>query len=179
MKKIMRYCMLLLAVAAVASCKEKKEDNIIIAHKPVIVHRQQTATQKTGDNTSKRIVRWIGADYTVTVTVKADPSLPTATDGTSKYYDNRITLTIDRADGTEFYNRTFTKADFKAYVDDTYYKKGALLAIVFDKVDGNNLKFAASVGSPDKASDEFVPLELTVNNLGATSVEKSVALEEE
>lgn len=179
MKKLMQYSMMLLAVLAVASCKEKKDDNIIIAHKPVIVHRQHVSTQKTGDQTTTKAVKWIGSDYTVTISVKADPSLPTASDGSSKFYDNRITLKIDRADGTEFYNRTFTKADFKAYVDDSYYRKGALLAIVFDKVDGNNLKFAASVGSPDKSSDEFVPLELTVSNLGATSVQKSEALEEE
>lgn len=170
--------MLLLAVVAMASCKQKKEDNIIIAHKPVIVHKHNQ-TLRTGDGTQQKVVRWIGADYTVTVTTKADPSLPTATDGISKYYDNRITLTINRADGTQFYQRTFSKADFKPYVDDDYYRKGALLAIVFDKADGNNLKFAASVGSPDKASDEFTALELTVTNLGATSIAKTEALEEE
>lgn len=170
--------MLLLAVLAVASCKEKKQSDIIIAHKPIIM-RKQHQTLKIGDETKKQTVNWLGASYSVTVTTKADPSLPTASDGVNKYYDNRITVTIDRADGTQFYNRTFSKADFKPYVDDSYYKDGALLAIVFDKVDGNNIKFAASVGSPDKSSDEFVPLELVINNLGATTVQKSAGVEEE
>lgn len=177
MEKILKYCMLLLAVVAMVSCKEKKDSNIIIAHKPIVIHKQNT-TQKIGDSTQKKVVRWIGADYIVTITTKADPSLPTATDGITNYYDNRITLKIDRSDGTNFYNRTFSKADFKPYVDDAYYKKGALLAIVYDKTEGNNIKFAASVGSPDKASDEFMPLELIISNLGALTVEKSQQVDE-
>lgn len=176
MMKILKYCVLLSAIVAIASCKEKKSSDIIIAHKPVVVHKQHT-TLRTGDMTRNMAVKWLGAVYEVIIDVKADPSLPLATDGISKYYDNRITLRIERSDGTEFYNRTFSKADFKPYVDGSYYKDGALLAIVFDKVEGNNLHFAASVGSPDKASDEFVPLEITVSNLGATTVAKSIAEE--
>lgn len=169
--------MLLLAVVAMASCKEKKESDIIIAHKPVVVHKQHR-TLTTGNGSRDMAVKWLGSVYSLTITVKADPSLPTATDGSNEYYDNRITVRITRADGTEFYNRTFSKADFKEYVDEAYYKDGALLAIVFDKVEGNSLKFAASVGSPDKTSDEFVPLELTISNLGALSVEKSAQMDE-
>jgi len=38
-----------------------------------------------------------------------------------------------------------------------------------------DFRFAASVGSPDKSSDEYVPLVLTVNNLGTVSISKYVA----
>lgn len=178
MRKIMKYCMLLLALMAVASCKEKKQSDIIIAHKPIIM-RKQHQTLKTGDETKQQTVSWLGASYSVTVTTKADPSLPEATDGVNKYYDNRITVTINRSDGTQFYKRTFSKADFKPYVDESYYKDGALLAIVFDKAEGNSLKFATSVGSPDKSSDEFMPLELVISNLGATTIQKAMAEMEE
>ena len=81
-------------------------------------------------------------------------------------------MRILRSDGSEFFSRTFTKADFKPYVDNAYYKDGALLGIVFDKAQGSQLRFAASVGSPDKSSDEYVPLVLTVNNQGAVAISR-------
>ena len=98
-----------------------------------------------------------------------------ASDGTSEFYDNRVNVRILRSDGSEFFAGSFTKSNFKSYVDENYYKNGALLGIVFDKVVGNQLRFAASVGSPDKSSDEYVPLVLTVNNLGTVSISKYVA----
>lgn len=61
----------------------------------------------------------------------------------------------------------------RPYVDDTYYEDGATIGIVFDKVDGESLKFAVSVGNPDKTTDEFVPLELTISHLGDVAIEKA------
>lgn len=168
---MLKFCLLLLIVASVAACKEKKSDDIIIVHKPTTAQKQHT--QKTGDMNWKHSVSWVGSQYAVSLSLKADPALPLATDGVVDYYDNRATLTIMRADGTKFFSRTFTKADFKQHVDNTFYKDGALLAIIFDKVEGSSLKFAVTVGNPDKASGEFVPLELSVSNLGAVSVEES------
>ncbi len=49
-------------------------------------------------------------------------------------------------------------------------KTTALLGVVFDKVDGDHLIFAASVGSPDKISDEFIPLVLKVSKSGSLSM---------
>lgn len=162
--------MLLLAVVAVASCKDKKKDDIIIVRKPVA--EQKRPIQKTGDQTTTRTVSWGGLRCTVRLGLKADPSLPTATDGVADFYDNRATLSIVRPDGTAFLKRTFTKADFKPYVDNAYYKDGVLLGFVFDKVEGGSLKFAVTVGNPDKASDEFVPLELSVSGNGAVAIRK-------
>lgn len=171
MRKMLKFCLLLLVMASVAACKEKKSDGIIIVHKPTTAQKQKT--QKTGDMDWKRTVSWVGSQYTVSLGLKADPTLPLATDGVTDYYDNRTTLTIMRADGTKFFSRTFTKSDFKQHVDNTFYKDGALLAIIFDKVEGSSLKFAVTVGNPDKASGEFVPLELSVSNMGAVSVKES------
>lgn len=177
MKKSIIYLLLLPLVLIAMSCKEKKESNYIIVRQPVIAHKEKT--QKTGDQTQTKEVKWLGTDYKVTTAVKADPSLPLATDGSTKYYDNRITLRIIRPDSTVFFDRTFTKSDFRQYVDDVYYKNGALVAIVFDKVEGNTIKFAATVGNPDKSSDEFMPLELDINNLGALTVKHGTVNEEE
>ena len=76
-----------------------------------------------------------------------------------------------------FFNRTFSKADFVSYVDEAYRKNSALLGIVFDKAEGNYIQFAVSVGSPDKMSDEYVPLVMKVSNLGAITIHKDTQLD--
>ena len=109
---------------------------------------------------------------------KADHSLPLADDGQgNKYYDNRITVKIVRKDGSSFFNRTFTKDDFAKYVDPLYRKNSALLGIVLDKAEGDNLVFAASVGSPDKMSDEYVPLLMKISRFGDVAISKDTQLD--
>ena len=92
--------MMALALLTVASCKEKKKDYIIVTHKPIVVKSQKPRAM--GDTQQSRHVSWLGNTYTVTVGLKADPSLPLASDGEQKYYDNRITLRITRGDGSVF-----------------------------------------------------------------------------
>ena len=60
---------------------------------------------------------------------------------------------------------------------ESYMKKSALLGIVVDKVDGDNLRFAASVGSPDVLSDEYMPLILTLTRMGSVSITKDTRLD--
>ena len=115
--------------------------------KPVEVKSKKP--QKIGDATSVNTVKWQGNTYKIETSIKADTTLPLASDGTSEFYDNRVNVRILRSDGSEFFAGSFTKSNFKSYVDESYYKNGALLGIVFDKVVGNQLRFAASVGSPD------------------------------
>ena len=118
----------------------------------------------------------IGASYTVDTEFKADKSLPLISDGEQKYYDNRATVKILRKDGTVFFNRTFSKADFINQIDASY-KGGALLGVVYDKCDGDNMYFAASVGSPDKSSDEYVPLVVKISRFGDVSIKKDATLD--
>ena len=148
MKKAILYCLPLLFLGVV-SCKDKPQSNIIIAHRPMVVHQQKP--QVIGDAVRTSNISWVGSKYTVKVSIKCDTSLPLATDGSTKYYDNRVNISILRADGSSFFNRTFTKSDFKPYVDDSYYDGGALIGIVFDKVAGESLKFAVSI---EKANNE-------------------------
>ncbi|MGV2541533.1 DUF4738 domain-containing protein, partial [Bacillus pumilus] len=44
---------------------------------------------------------------------------------------------------------------------------------------GNRLLFAASVGNPDKSSDEYVPLVLRIDNFGNVTVFKDTRLDTE
>lgn len=160
-----------LAVLAVSSCKDKKQDDIIIIKKPA--EAKQTKPKSMASTTAVKHVSWVGAEYTINISQRTDTSLPLATDGETRYYDNRITVEILRSDGTSFFKRTFSKADFKPYVSDDYYKGGALIGIVFDKVEGQSLLLAASVGNPDRSSDEYMPLTISINNFGAVTITES------
>lgn len=163
------------AIAAFAACSSKPQSNDIIAKKPV--KAAPKPTQDMGNYSQNRTVEWLGGTYSVDVDRKADKQLALATDESgNKYYDNGITLTVLRSDGTEFFKRTFTKANFEEYVGDDY-RNGALLGIVFDHAEGDNLVFAASVGSPDKMSDNYVPLVLKISRTGGVSISKDTKLD--
>ncbi len=178
MKRSLGFSVLVLSALMLVSCSEKKSSTIIITKKKPAAVSAPT-TKKMGDYSQTRSVEWVGNKYTVETKLVADPSLPLASDGNARYYDNQITLRIVRADGSEFLKRSFTKSFFQSYVDNIYYKDGALLGIVFVKAEGNQLLFAASVGNPDKSSDEYVPLVLKVDNFGNVSVSKDTRLDTE
>lgn len=168
--------MTLVATIVVISCTQKKTNTIIITKK----NKQISAvpkTRKMGDYTQTRTVEWVGNKYIIETQLMADPSLPLAHDGEICYYDNRIVLKIVRADSSIFFEKTFTKSFFKEYVDNMYFNDGALLGVVFVQAKGNHLIFAASVGNPDKSSDEYVPLILKIDNLGNVTVTKDNLLD--
>ena len=52
-----------------------------------------------------------------------------------------------------------------------------LLGIVLDRADGDNLIFAASVGSPDAMSDEYIPMLLTVSRMGDVSIKRDTTMD--
>ena len=91
-------------------------------------------------------------------------------------YRVRVLFT-EREDGTQFLHREFTKNDFSAHVDAGYLDNSALVGIVYDKIDGDNLTFAVSVGSPDKSSDDYVPLLIKIGRTGSVSVSKDTRLD--
>lgn len=156
---------------AAVSCSEKKPTTDIIAHKPV--KKAPSAPVKMQNSDYNDVVDWIGKTYNVKISRRADTGLKLIVDeGGNKYYDNVITVSIERPDGSEFFNRKFTKSDFSSYVGDEYAQKSALLGIVLDKADGDNLKFAASVGAPDILSDDYVPLIITVSRTGVVGIQK-------
>ena len=85
-------------------------------------------------------------------------------------------MRVLRSDGSVFFERTFLKSDFTQYISDAY-AKGALLGVVFDCVEGESLRFAASVGSPDRMSDEYEPLVVKISRMGAVSIAKDTKLD--
>lgn len=167
----------LLAISSLTACTEKKKSNIIIAPKPVakVVNK---ATQKMSDYEQTREADWVGSHYKVVVKRSSDKELPVLQlDENTKYYDNRISVKVLRSDGSEFFSRTFTKKDFTSYIDKHTQDMGALLGIVYVKAEGDYLYFAASVGSPDVTSDEYVPLVLKISRMGSISISKDEKLD--
>lgn len=177
MKKKHVFLLSCLLLVMATGCKDQPKNDVIITKMPpqkAVSHE----TLKVGDYSQTRDVEWVGATYTVEVNRQADTTLPTVKDDSGqKYYDNSILVRIYRSDGSEFFRRMFTKKDFDAYVDEPYRKEGVLLGIVLDKADDDYVYMAASVGSPDKSSDEFVPLVVKISRMGQVSISKDTQLD--
>lgn len=170
-KNILAVGIILLSLTAAVSCGGKKETKKDVVEKKA--ESDHDSVKRMSDDLRDKDTKWLGKTYTVSVVRKADSSLKQIKldDGTV-YYDNSITLRVLRADGSEFFKRTFTKEDFKNYIDGLMYERGALLGLVFTGADGNNLIFSGSVGSPDPSSDEYEPVTVKVSNFGSVTISK-------
>lgn len=177
MNKLFTILVATALVGGMTSCGEKKKKtDVIIAHKPTAPAK--VTTQKMSHDKQTRETTWVGSEYKVMVERTADTTRPALKiDDHTRYYDNKINVRILRQDGSEFFNRTFTKADFASCLDENTKEKGALLGIVFVKADNDQLDFAASVGSPDIASDEYVPMVLKISKMGKVSIALDTSLD--
>ena len=153
-------------------CVKKKDTNNIITHKEE--KKRPKPIQKVGDFSQS----WLGHNVKITTERLADKDLSLVQDENgNKYYDNKIILKIHRSDGSIFLERVFYKSDFSKFIDTSADKTTALLGVVFDRVNGDHLLFAASVGSPDNMSDEFIPLVLKVTKSGSLSIYKDTQMD--
>jgi len=173
MNKFHLFLVLLFAVFVIGCAKKKQTTDIIVeqqeAPKPSAPIRMQNYSQT-------RDVQWLNKDYQVEVTRMPDDSLRMVEDEIGqKFVDNRITIRVIRADGSVFFNRSFTKAAFEKFLDDDYRNTGILEGLVFDKTDGKHLVFAASVCHPQ--TDEYIPLVLKLSNLGAIDIKLDTQLD--
>ena len=153
MNKMKRYLFILMAAAAMlTACQEKKESTVIIAPKPEPVKPSGPILMQ--DMKAENSVEWIGKTYKVIVNRKVDRELPMVeVEPGKKAYDNRISLTIVRPDGTEFFNKEYTKAAFMNCLDENTKKNGVLLGIV------------------------FIPMVLTVGRMGDVSIKRDTTMD--
>lgn len=165
----------LCAMLGFGACSEKKQSGDIIV--PKVVKKVQNKVNSMSDYTQSKTVDWLGQTYTIVVHRFVDKTSQCEDEQGNKYYANKISLRIHRADGSVFFDRTFAKSDFAGYVGSGVAEKGALLGIVLEKAEGDHLRFAASVGSPDQNSDEFVPLLLDVSRTGGISISVDTSLD--
>ena len=171
MKKLGLTTIVLAAVAlAVTGCKEKKQsDDIIVttrkeAPKPSAPVRMQPYSDK-------RDVQWLGKTYQVAVHRTSSDSLRMVKDEYGqKFIDNQVSVMVRRADGSTAISKRFTKANFEQYLDEGFRKSGILEGLVFDKVDDQQLVFAASVSLPQ--TDEYIPLVVRIDNFGYVAIKR-------
>ena len=156
------------------SCgKKKQHDDIIVQETEV---PQPQAPIRMQDYKDVKDVQWLGKQYQVEVTRTASDSLAMVKDESGQeFVDNRIVLKVIRTDGSIFCTKTFTKSAFNACLDDDYRKTGILEGFVFDKAEGNQLIFAASVCHPQ--TDEYIPMVVTVSNFGEVGIAKDQQME--
>jgi len=163
MNKIQLFFVASLAGLMLVGCKDKPKSDDIIAPKPV--KQVQTGPESMQEIKQSQDVDWVGSQYKIEIVRTPDKELALTKDESGKvYHDNKISMRILRKDGSQFFGRTFTKS-------------GALLGIVLDKTEENQLRFAASVGSPDVLSDQYIPILLTVTRMGAVSMAKDDRLD--
>lgn len=163
-------------VFLLVACSEKKETTDIIIEKPV--EQAPSTPARQHEYTNSNTIDWLGKSYTCEISRTVADDLPMVKDASgAEYYDNRISLKITRADGSVFFTRVFTKSDFSQYIDAQYLSGSSILGLVFEKADGDNLQFAASVGEPDVLSDDYVPLIITLSRAGDVSIKKDTRLD--
>lgn len=156
-------------------CKEKKASSEIIV-KQVAEQKISDEPVKMQEYTQSTEVEWKGTTVNCEVVRMPDENKSLVEDERGqKHVDNKITLKITGADGKEFMNRTFGKGDFMAYLDEEYKQGGLLEGIVYDRVQGDTLLFAASVSLPQ--TDEYIPLVIYVLKNGQITISRDVLMD--
>lgn len=173
MRKTFLLACVALAVAFVA-CKETKKSTDIIVKKEV--KTEPSAPIRMQDYNQETEADLGDSHLTCAIHRSPDDSLQMVKDESGQpFVDNSISLVITRQDGSTFFKRTFTKAAFDSCLDDDYRKTGILEGLVFDRVDGQTLRFAASVSHP--GTDEYIPIVLTIDRFANVSIKRDTQLD--
>ena len=168
MKKLLSLMVLTALGAALVACGGKKKSDDIIAPKVEKVKPSEPVKMQEYKDTN--YVKWVeGRYYHLTVLRQPCDTLPMVKDETGqKFVDNLFQMTVTRTDGSVFFDRKFTKNSFNKYINEDYRNTGILEGIVFDKVDGDWLVFAASVAHPQ--TDEYIPLVIKLSRMGVLEI---------
>ena len=170
MKKYLLPTLTFIAFFCLSGCGgDKPKQDVIIATPEK--SKETHEVQKMSEYTLPTDVHWLGKDYKVIVSRKADKNLPIVqVDKDVEYYDNKVSVTVLREDGSEFFRRTFTKKDFAAYATEHIKQHGTLSGVNFIEASGDWLVFACSIGSPEKTSDEYILLSMKVSRMGEVKI---------
>jgi hypothetical protein len=165
---------IVLGTTMLAGCKQKKQSEDIIVRKTEAPKPQ--APIRMQEYNQIKDIHWLDREYQVNIRRTADDSLRMVKDETGqKFVDNRIRLQVIRQDGSVFFSQSFTKATFSEYLDDDYRQTGILEGLVFDRVEGNYLRFAGSVSHPQ--TDEYIPLVIKVSNFGDVAISRDTQMD--
>lgn len=167
MRKVLMFLITGIVAGSITGCKEKKTSDQILTQK--VVAKAPSESVRMQEYVQSKEVEWLGTSYLCEIVRMADDSLAIVKNEKGhKFVDNRISLEIKRKDGSVFLSKSFTKSDFDVCLDDDYRTTGILEGLVFDKVDGQSLVFAASVSHPQ--TDEYIPLLMRISRTGDVSI---------
>jgi hypothetical protein len=156
------------------ACGGQKKSNDIITD--IAVQPISKEPIQMQEYTDQRNIDWIGKTYHIAIHRQPSDSLSMVKDEFGqKYVDNVFSLTVSRSDGSVFFNRTFTKKSLSAYLDDDYRATGIFEGLVFDRADGDDLVFGASVGHPQ--TDEYIPLVIRLSRMGDLSIKRDTEMD--
>lgn len=177
MRKIEKTTLIVtMAALTLAGCSKKKQVKTIMVPKQEVQHVSDTIIRLEG-LTYDKPVTWGQSTYNIHIVRQSDDSLAVVRDEIgNRYYDNRISIKVTREDGSTFFDRTFTKKSFASCLPESY-EQSALMGLVFDRSDDDNLYFAGSVGSPDQESDDYVPVLVVVNRKGEMKIQRDTELD--
>lgn len=135
-----------------------------------ILHRQHTLyvvdTVVSGNNI-----------YVLKVNREACDSLPTVIDDMGfKFTDNILDITVHKNGGVLFAH-TFKKTDFRAMLDEEFFKQSILDGCRFVQIHEGMVTFSLAVSYPD--SDMSRPFKLNIGPDGSYMIVKDDVLEEE
>ena len=174
MKKLFVIATACIGLTLLSACGGKKKSEVIIT--PKVEKVKPKAPVRMQEYTDERDVKWLDKNYHVAINRSPADSLSLVSDENGqKYYDNIFTLAVSRSDGSIFFSHTFNKTALNAYLDDDFRKTGLFEGFVFDKVDGDWLVFAASVGHPQ--TDEYIPLIIRLSRMGQLVIKRDVQMD--
>lgn len=166
----------LMAMTIMVSCEKEKKSNIRskIIVPPRVEVEVDTLIHKMNPIDHTDEVKWLGSTYKVNINRYTSDSLSVVTDNNGKRYRNNvIKMKITRADGSVFFEKSFSKSLFSDYVDEAYLSKNVILGLVFNDADANGLHFLGSIGSPDELSEDYIPFDVTISRMGDVRVERA------
>lgn len=112
-----------------------------------------------------------------TITSQPDEELPEVVDEDGvKYRDNRWQLVITK-DGSQLFNRSFTKADFKSKLSEDFQKYGIMDGLRYNHAEEGKLYFNTCVSFPE--SDMSCPFLLIIGPDGSYRLEPDTTFGEE
>lgn len=174
MKKLLVIATVCIGVMLLSACGGKKKSDVIIT--PKVEKEEPKAPISMQEYTDERDVKWLDKTYHVAINRRPADSLSMVTsESGQKYIDNVFTLAVSRSDGSIFFSRTFNKKALETYLDEDFRKTGLFEGLVFDKIDGDWLVFAASVGHPQ--TDEYIPLIIRLSRMGQLVIKRDVQMD--
>ena len=151
---------------------------------------QRTETQETPQTEQDNDGVWELPNYAYTdslmqgshkvvfsITSQPDEELPEVVDEDGvKYKDNRFNLLITK-DGKTFFDRSFTKADFKSQLTEAFQKYGIMDGLRFNQAEDGKLLFNTCVSYPD--SDMSCPFILTIGPDGSYTITPDISIDDD